>query len=268
MLDVEQNIVEVRRGRLQRFPRNAAAGFHRGLDAAPARFTQKRESEILLQQRFAAGNGHAAAGAGIKNGILRHHAEHILHGTDFAVRNETLRRAGTGAGNAFTCSAMRAVDGKRAVFGTNGTMRAGRNAEDAFCRGNASPGIEGHLRPGRLRFRVAAPAAGQGAALGEHDGAYARPVVYGIFLDIEHHAGDLSVFKRTHGNLMYRFGAAARRPGILSGKPASPRQEGEAGGDSGPLSATDRHDRYGRSGRSEDREKDPRSRRCSRPRGR
>ena len=211
VLDVEEHVVEQGGSFFEAFPFVATAGFDGRLDAASAGFTQEGESEVLLEEGLTAGNGHAAAGAGVENGVLGNGVEHVFNSALLAVGNDTAGRAGLGAGESLTFGAVGAVDVEGVTFSLDGLVGAGGDAVVALVSTDATGGVEGHLRLEQLRFRVTAPAARKGATLGENDGADARAVVHRIFLDIEHDAGDFSVLESTHTELTERLLRAERQ---------------------------------------------------------
>ena len=150
-------------------------------------------------------------GAGVEDGVLSNGVEHVFNGAGLPVGDDAAGGAGLGAGDAFALVAVGAVDIEGVAFGFDGLIGAGGDAVVALVGTDAAGGVEGHLRLEHLRLRIAAPAAGKGAALGEDDGADARAVVHRIFLDIEHDAGDFSVLESTHTDLTERLRGAERQ---------------------------------------------------------
>ena len=139
--------------------------------------------------------------------------EVALHRDGFAglYSDDAAGRTGLGAGESLTFVAVSAVDVQSIAFSGDGLVGAGGHAVVALVGADAAGGVEGHLRLEQLGFRVAAPAARKGAALGEHDSADTGAVVHRIFLDIEHDAGDFSVLESTHTDLTERLRRAERQ---------------------------------------------------------
>lgn len=128
VLDVEQHVIEIRRGLADGIRRNHTAGFNRGLDTPGARLAQQSHGKFTLQQGFAARKGQAAARTGIEGHILFNHLQHIVHCTLFAINQQTLSRAGRSAGQ-ITRGATAAVYVQLVVITQgDGTVRTGHNA--------------------------------------------------------------------------------------------------------------------------------------------
>ena len=197
LFDVEQNIVEVRSGFLEGIPRDTAARFNGGLDAAMTGLPEQREGNVGVHEGLAAGKGHAAAGAGIEQGVLLHFLKDLIDGLVFAVDDHALCGTGVGTVERLADVALAAVERERAIFvDGDGVVFTGF---DATVAADAAALVVGDLRMRGLGFGVTAPFARQGAALQEDDGPDAGTVVNGIFLNIEDGSGRLSIFKGTHG---------------------------------------------------------------------
>ena len=209
MLDIEQHVIEIWRGLADGIGRDHTAGFNRGLDAPGAGLAEQSHGKFTLQQGFAARKGQATARAGIESHILFYYIQHIIHCTLFAINQQTLSRAGSGAGQ-ITRGATAAVYVQLVVITQgDGAVRTGHNTVSALGNAQAAPGIECQLRFAFLRFGVAAPAAGKGAALEKDNGSYAGAVMNRIFLYVKNHAPLLAVFQ-AHKPFLYEKSAAAR----------------------------------------------------------
>ena len=68
-LNVAHDEIEMRQQRCNRFPRHMRRGFDGGMDALRPQKRQQLRQKFRLQKRFAAGEGHAAAGFSAERGI-------------------------------------------------------------------------------------------------------------------------------------------------------------------------------------------------------
>ena len=145
--------------------------------------TEERRRELGLHERFAARERHPAAALLVEGLVLHADAQHLLRGFPRPLTGERPRRGLTHAGPA--PHAGRGVDPHPFGAERGRPPRAGARASAAA---QALPAVPQNLHVGALAFRVGAPRAAQRAALQEHDGADARPVVQAELLEIENQA--------------------------------------------------------------------------------
>ena len=186
--DVNEQIVQQFGGAEHGFLGHEGAGFQSAVDAALPGFAQQGKGKFGLGQRFASAQGHAAAGTGVKDAVLFHVVQDVLHRAARAVHGERL--GGACAGTELIHAATGPVDVH--AFGRK-SQGVFRTDADAGSAGKALVAVVAEFLFHALGFGVAAPPAAQGTALEEDDGADARTVVDGIFLDIEDKAGGVGV---------------------------------------------------------------------------
>ena len=125
---------------------------------------QQGKREGGLGQRFASRQGDAAARAAVKEPVLFHHVEDILHALALSVGDNGRGRAGGHAGF-FASGTRRPVEHRLVVHPAYGMVRAGIKAAHALGQAKTAPFVEGQLNLEGLGFRVAAPAAQRGQPL-------------------------------------------------------------------------------------------------------
>ena len=147
------HVLDVKKNKIQKFGAfehdvlfGEAAGLHTGTYITGTCLPQEGQCEICLQERLTAGQGHAAARAGVEGSVLFDDLEDFIHRLFFAVNIKCVSDAGLSAGHGASL-AERTVNTQGIVFLTDkGATRADFQAVLAFVEPYAAFFIESELR--------------------------------------------------------------------------------------------------------------------------